>query len=189
MYRSASTYLYNAVRVLALHDGNEVWGGGRAGFVETDGSEAEVYVVKTHKWLEPLANYSDDIVISYRPVKNAWDSFQRFKPDQDAPWPVTQDWIKWLGEWKRHRRCRYVMEWQDFMDEDGPWVALKDVAHVLGYDHLNLKNVMAHLRSDLAPPSEEQRKDPETLVFHNHYTAHDYEEDIKPRLRVPDRDQ
>lgn len=188
MYRSGSTFLYNAVRILYVHTGVTTWGGDPASFVGTDGTEANVYLIKTHPWFEELADYSDGILTSYRPVAEAWRSYNRFKEDEEdqAPWQATRDWVDWFEKWRRHESHRYTMYWDDFMDDDGPWNALKDVAHLLGFGDVNLIKCMKHLRSDLAPPSE--KKNPDTLIFPNHYTARDYEEDVLPRLRVPERD-
>lgn len=190
MYRSASTYVFNCARVLAIHAGREVWGGSREAFMSTTGHEADVYLVKTHPYMEALAEYADDILLSYRPPAQAWRSLNRFneaKGNEKIEWQRTRIWTEWLGQWKQHDACRYVLEWDDFAEDDGPWNALKNIAHVLGFDHINLVKVMKHLRSDLAPPAEGQ--DPDTLVFADHYTSADYEDDIKPRLTVPDRDR
>ena len=179
--------MFNVVRVLCKHAGLDVWGGGREAFMETTGDEADVYVVKTHPWFEQLATYSDDILTSYRPIKEAWESMRRFKGEEKTNWKVTQKWLQWFEKWRAHDNHRFTMFWDDFMDENGAWNALKDVAHVLDFEHVNLEHCMKHLRSELAPPKEDQ-KNPDTLVFSNHYTAREYEEDVLPRLRVPERD-
>ena len=182
MYRSGSTFIFNAVRVLHLHSKKKVWGGGTGGFVGTTGHEADVYIVKEHRWHEALARYGDVVITSQRPIKQSWLSMNRFK-EEDIPWPATREWVTWLHKWKNV--SDYCMYWDDFADEEGPWNALKDIAHVLGLDHLNLVNVMKHLRSELAPPKE--GKNHETLVFSNHYTSVDYE-DIKQTFHIPERD-
>lgn len=184
MYRSASTFVYNVARALSVHACRDTWGGGRDAFMETTGDEAHTYVVKTHPYMEGLANYADDILLSVRPVAEAWRSMNRFmKGEEKVSWHQTRLWAEWIDEWRSHDACNYVMKWDEFAEDDGCWNALKDIAHVLGFDHLNLRHTMKHLRSELAPPEDE--KDPQTLVFPNHYTGYDYADDIKPRLTVP----
>lgn len=166
MYRSASTFIHNVARVAHQHAGQTTWSGGFREFTNTDGTEADVYVVKEHRWIKALADYADIILVSERPIKQAWRSKCRFK-NREIPWTKTEDWIEWLTKYQSHPRCMYCMHWEDFMDDGGAWRALKDIIHVLDLN-VNPRHVMRHLRSELAPPTT-GRKDPDSLVFHNHY--------------------
>lgn len=187
MYRSGSTFLYNAIRVLLRHAGADVWGGGTEAFIATTGEEADVYVVKEHRYIETLASYSDEVYVSTRNPKDAWLSMRRFMNARGEPLPEFKDsreWVSWFNKWKP--LAKYTLFFDDLVEEDGEWNALKDLNHLLGTD-VKLKHVLRSLRSELAPP--EEGKNPDTLVFADHYTGRDYHEDVKPKLRIPDRDK
>lgn len=195
--------MHNAVRVILKHQGLDVWSGGLADFMVTEGNEADAYVVKEHRWVESdnedepdiclwLAEYADMIFTSRRPLKEAWLSKRRFEAlrnghgentEVDIDFKETRKWVYWLSRWKEHPNHVYCMRYMWLAQEGGPYRVIKDIAHHLGAD-VNPKHVLAHLRSEMAPPKG-RAKDPDTLVFREHYTSVEYEE-IKQTMRVPE---
>lgn len=181
LYRSGSTFMYNAVRVLYKHAGHDVWGGGTAAFVTTDGTESDVYVVKEHRWIEELAGYADVILTSTRPLKDAYESMNRFKRGA-VTWPETRAWVGWLGQWRP--LAAYNMKYEWLAKDGGPYTVVSDIASVLGLENVNRRHVLRDLRSEMAPPKTKE-KDPTTLVFANHYTSRRYD-DVRNEYTVPD---
>lgn len=198
MYRSASTFLFNLIRVMLKHKGKEVWGGGTNAFLRTAGTKHDAYVVKEHRWIEEkdlsqwLSRYADQIYTSRRPLKEAWLSKRRFEArkaghgentEANIPHQESRKWVRWLERWQAQENHVYCMRWHWLQDDGGPYRIAKDVAHHLDVS-INPGHVLRHLRSTMAPPKG-QKKDPDTLVFQEHYTSRDYD-DIRSTLRVPD---
>lgn len=174
MYRSGTTWQFNTVRLLCERAGyDDVIG------CEWDGSgrapDADVVIVKRHKYTARLAAAAHVVFTSERDWANAADSYYRLTGER----PTAQDintWQRWLEEWEL--RSAYHMSfpllhtlasrtltthcigrelWLAGLDRFGsmPLSVIRDVAEAV----------------DAIEPPTDVDYDPVTMLFRNHMTS------------------
>ncbi len=194
MYRSGSTWQYNAIRLLMEEAGHTVFGGGfeecqhelgRYNFshpFEKQEELAEVFIVKEHRWIISLANSAhlvftsdrnkDEVISSYERVTNDYNidkAEQKVSPEQYAKWCMQ------LAQWRRV--SAYHMPYAEIVRDDASRLGvICDLAAEIATayeseipfsaNEYDLNGVMDKL-ANLKPPTD-VRQDPVTLMYWNH---------------------
>lgn len=180
MKRSGTTTQFNIVRCACRLAGYDVWSGGPApdALSAIEKGDADVYVVKEHRWHEALARACTYVFTAERDreeVKRSMEDFRGWRPDDEQ---IAQ-WETWLEKWRTASAYvnYHMMYWT--LDEH-PCSTI--------YSHLSVLQVNADYddvvecvtRSMRAP--DEERQDENSLVFRDHYTSRDPDELIN-RMR------
>jgi hypothetical protein len=170
MKRCGTTFQYNVCRLACELAGYGVWAGGPApdAFEAMDGDQANVYVVKEHRWSPLLAKRSNYVFTASRDIDEVVESMKTFRGE-----PSEEDiekWEKWLSRWRRcatwHQPYDYLVEWP------GRCVQKHVDALGLSVNHIQIRERLAE---EIQPPTEE-RQGEDSLVFEDHYQSNDPEE-------------
>lgn len=168
LYRSGSTWQYNAVRLILEAAGHDV----RVGELEDCAPDHEgAQVIKWHRWAPDLARAADVVLTSYRPMAQAaasWSRFSENTPNRKHPGDGPQFMLQFAADhfarWQA--RTDYCLWWEAWRDEVGKEGCIRAMAKVLCCDV-----VPAAIRQQveaLTPPSDGM--DPVTRLFSNHLT-------------------
>lgn len=171
IYRAATTWLFNAARILLEESGMKVWGGGTVEFTQARReSGADIFVIKEHRFIGWLAQESMVVLSSWRDEAEVAESWERFKGERPSAAQMKR-WIWRFREWERF--SDYTMNFDRLRYGHNPRPILLLVADALGVEDPDLTRVLNRLVPAMEPPPEE--KDPHTLVFPNHFTSQSYE--------------
>lgn len=164
-YRSGSTWLYNAARLLVKASGHSVEGIGPQKYKgkPDDG----VLIVKCHRFYGRIAHDADYVLTSERDWTEAKKSWFRFKgewlsEEQEAARKL------WLHTWRVCPAHVFHMQYQDMIDK--PYATLAGVACGLSrlMRGVDLRGVLDDLEA-IKPPKSGY--DPVTMMYHNHRTV------------------
>lgn len=171
-YRSASTWQYNAIRLILEHAGQTVeYGGWRGEYQEWEElPSCDVLLVKEHKYYNDLGERANMIFTTERNWFEARKSWYRFEGKR-----LTQEEQNvrkiWLNCWMAHPNHVCHIVYEEFLQApracfDLIATALEDVVNpnVLYYGTEEAYKALCAIE----PPKRGQ--DEKTLMFHNHIT-------------------
>lgn len=176
MKRCGTTFQFNVCRLACEMAGYDVWAGGPAipdAFDAIEEGEADVYVVKEHRWRSDLAVASNYVFTAIRPldeVKCSMESF-RGKPSEGD----IEEWRGWLRKWAEYETWRQPYDL--LVTEPRICVETHVEALKLGVE---VDALCEKVAAEIQPPTE-ARQDEGSLVFEDHYQSNDPEQ-IAERL-------
>ncbi len=166
-YRSGSTWMFNAVRLLAEESGLSTATGEWNEFRGLDLPEVDVLIVKEHRYFQELADIADVVFTSRRNWADVEKSYTRFTgieatPGQVAAWRVN------LRRWQESRAHKYCMAYNLLASD--PEGAFNDIAMHTPAARLHKACAWAKLQAIRSPA---KGYDPVTFMFHNHITQYE----------------
>lgn len=178
MYRSGSTYQYNAVRLLLERAGHMVNGGGVEVF--NSANRYDVLIVKEHKFRQIVHDRAHIIFTSDRKKEDVIASMERFR-GYDITEEKYADWSVHLDLYKAH--SSYHMEYDEILTQEGRIHLLRALAAAidpyysrespLSSPTFPFTEVLYDLAA-LRPPLDDRydkKPHPTTLLYRNHRTA------------------
>jgi len=165
IYRSGSTWLYNAVRLLMKSEGYNVKGYFKGWGIDPN---YDVHIIKTHAFYKDLASEADFVITSYRNHKAIALSMKRQKErgvHEDfvnaTKHKDLDKFLRWLLEWNMYA-C-YMMEYEKFTRN--PRKIIKDLYKVLECKKANIDDVYNQV---MALTSPEEGYNEVTLLTETH---------------------
>lgn len=177
IYRSGSTWLFNAVRLIHELAGHDVWSGGRVAYWNGQPiTDSAVAVVKVHPYDEMLENQATHILTSWRDLEAVRDSWKRWRGEhlpEKRLQAMKHDHDRWAAN-----AC-FKMRYETLTQHEGPRRILDMIrGHFELTAKVKLEDLIEELQDAMKPP-ENRRKDPTTLVFSDHYTSQSYEDTLR----------
>lgn len=171
MYRSASTWQYNLVRIALKKAFNDV---GNYFIDEYKGQKHEAIVIKAHKYNANLAKKADYIVTAIRPTEEIRESMERVKAIKQAnpssvfsraaqPLKIMR-FLKWYYAWNVN--AVYTQQYADVLND--PLSVVEETLLNIGLLHLVKPEEVLEELNKLKPPKE--GVDKETFLIANHIT-------------------
>lgn len=160
IYRSGSTWLFNAVRLIAIESGKTV----SSGFIWSEiDSNAEIKVIKTHFFYDDfeLPFEPDLIVTSVRPKDEIETSMikQRVKGLEPqfanaGAFEDIEEFFNWLNRWRDHSKHVYEMIYAD-LEQNKCSKIVRELCYSLNIEltFAQIESVCNKL-SNLQPPKE-----------------------------------
>lgn len=166
IYRSASTWLYNAVR-LSLAEVDTTYGSYVSDY--RIGNKSKHHVIKTIRYNTDVLGYADVVVTSYRNINDIIDSMKRRREintddrfTNETHYESINTYLLYLLWWQQH--AKYMMYYEDFIrNKRGE---LLKIHRALGISP-NVDTVLAKLDAIKIP---EIGFDPVTLYHADHIT-------------------
>ena len=127
MPRSGSTWLYNAIRLIAIE--NNIFGDSTpCGWCEDVDSNESSWLIKIHTFDSLLSRNSDFIFYSYRDLRDALASnLRKFSTPIDIS--LVDTFIEWDNKWRKV--ADYSMKYEDMLKN--PEQEIKNIGKLLGY--------------------------------------------------------
>lgn len=178
IYRSATTWQYNAVRLLMERAGHVVWGGGYANYTSQLAYDADVYIVKEHRYMHALAENSHLVITSNRDKHEVIRSMERVQR-RNVSVDEYHKWSRWLSAWQYHSLLHIPYD----LIADSPHSRQAVFFEIAATLTLLYKGgeapftptdpVMDEIYKELESlqPPEKIRQDPVTLLFRNHRSS------------------
>jgi len=171
IYRSGSTWLFNAVRLLVIQAGFKT----DSGFIWwTLDEEAECKVIKTHSFYDnEILHHAPDFIVTSRRERSqiigSMDALiERGLDPQFIMHPEKIDeYFAALSRWERHPKHVYQMDFEDLHKKNTIKI-LKDLNRALGLT-LKLRHILAVNKQLAQLKSPAESYDPITLLTSTHY--------------------
>lgn len=168
MKRSGTTTQFNICRIACEKAGYLVWAGGPApdamdAIFQTD---HDVYIVKEHRFFPRLANLCNYVFTAERSreeVKRSMEDFRGWTPTDDD----IAKWEGWLEKWRWCSTYHMPFNILDYY----PRGVIQKHRDALGIN-VSVHGIANELAMCLQTPTE-NRQDPHSLVFEDHYTSRD----------------
>lgn len=168
IYRSGSTWLFNAVRLLMLSEGHTVNSKFFAYPLE-DNFDKDCNIIKVHYYYPELFQKADIVITSYRNYKDIIKSMKAQNEKGLDPqfanagnWQDLDEFIGWLLRW--NMKSRYMMEFDDLINNKRKVV--EDLHIALKLTKASVEDVLEQLQN-MKPPKV--GLDKETLLTSTHY--------------------
>jgi len=157
IYRSGSTWMFNAVRLLLESEGYEVNGFFRGeGDWTEDWETDKANVLKVHAFYPYLVKEAEYVITTYRPYEDIVESMKKqreigVKPqfENAGAHEDIAEFLSWLAQW--NVVSDYCMEFDDLIKR--PLKVLRKLKIALELKKANVNKVAEQLR-ELKPPKE-----------------------------------
>jgi len=166
MPRSASTWMYNVIRILLEEKHpNQVSAGWVADYKTLE--KKPVHLIKIHRFDKYWVRRADVVLYSYRDVRDAFASAIR-KFDIEPHTKFCEQWIRDDKDWKNAADC--VMRYEDFVENQEK--EIHKIAAALGIKNYSVENILQQI-ADLksGAKSKEKPHDKQSLFHKNHATT------------------
>ena len=165
-YRSGTTWMFNAVRLLMQEADMTIEASGWIRGWDGKMPDVDVWIVKDHKFFDDLAEIADVVLTSVREWEDATESWYRFKGVRLETWQIAMR-KKNLIMWQDTKAHRYCMPYELLVKD--PERAFADIRLCVPAKVEHAKLAWPKLQ-ELKPPTDKDY-DPETMMFRNHITA------------------
>lgn len=165
IYRSGSTWLFNAVRLLLISEGVNI----KSYFYGSEPDTPEQFhVIKTHTYSQGLFDEAGIVITSYRNYKDIEKSMKAqlkkglpVEFENAGNYKELDTFIRWLLKW--NRKTLYMMEYDKFIED--PKEIVRDLYECLRLKNADIDEVYEQL-CDMKSP--EEGYDPVTLLTSTH---------------------
>lgn len=171
MYRSGSTWLYNACRILLNEHSDSVYSCYEADFTKNKAKGYEHVLLKAQRYRKSLHESADKIITIHRHIDDVKASMVRRKKFVEDGF-VNESRVESFGKFYKHTAnwIKYAHCVVDYwMIENAPIVAMEMISESmeLNIDWITLTQLQERLEN-IKPP--ESGYDPVTLLHANHIT-------------------
>lgn len=164
--RSGSTWQANLIRIICEEHNLTTWMGELYSIDEVPGFD--VTINKIHPFNAEIAERSDFVFTSWRPLRAIRRSWWRFQHEDLSP-QLEEQWLTSIMLWQMS--SNYLMPFKAI--ETDPQQVLVDINHIIfGLDTMQpfADRILERMRLEVVPPTDKMY-DPKTCLFHNHITS------------------